>query len=288
MSKYSGKYDVCDFTSGMGGWYDRDGNSVKFGAEGVYVYYSDEYQDFLAFKKKTNGTLYQHLRVEVTEYNQNYIAEHCDHFKVIKHTKKTPDKRTKSGEKESTYYTYMYYDKEYKSLKELNRKHVYIEKEIHFNSLLELLPYYPYIITAAVCNEDTYKIWISSRSYVEEEEDKALKLGWKHSLTDHYRQQLAEHYQEVVLRYYNPAGREVEEYAKFDPETKQAILANGIDDRFTVVWVNPEKKSFWTSPKVIDYDKGIIEISEVDLETFGNNVLVRYVKKKDKEEIFLG
>ena len=288
MSVYSGVCDVCDHVSGMGGWYDRDGNPVTFNTEGVNVYYSDEYQDFLAFRKKTNGTLYQHLRVEVTKYNQDFIAEHCNSFKVIKHTKKIPDKRTKSGEKESTYYTYMYYDKEYKSLKELNRKHVYIEKEIHFNSLLELLPYYPYIITAAVCNEDTYKVWISSRSYVEEEEDKALKLGWKHSLTNHYRQQLAEHYQEVVLRYYNLAGREVEEYAKFDPDTKQAVLANGIDDRFHVVWVNSEKKSFWTSPEVIDYDKRIIKISEADLETFGNNVLVRYVKKKDKEEIFLG
>ena len=107
-------------------------------------------------------------------------------------------------------------------------------------------------------------------------------------MTDCYRQQLAKHYQEVVLRYYNPAGREIEEYAKFDQETKQATLANGIDERFSVMWVNPEKKSFWTSPKVVDYDRGIIEISEADLGTFGNNVLVRYVKKKDREEIFLG
>lgn len=288
MSRYSGKFDLCDHISGTGGWYDRDGNPVKFGAEGINVYYSEEYQDFLAFKKKTNGTLYQHLRVEVTECNQDFIAEHCDYFKVIKHTKKAQDKRTKSGEKESTYYTYMYYDKEYKSLKEINKKHVYIVKEIHFNSLLDLLPYYPYIVKAAACNGDVHKVWISSRSYVDEEEDRALKHGWKHSLIDHYRQQLAEHYQEIVLRYYNPTGREVEEYAKFDPETGQATLANGIDDRFRVAWVNPEKKSFWTSPKVIDYDKGIIKISEADLGTFGNNVLVRYIKKKDKEEIFLG
>ena len=288
MSIHSGVCDLCDHISGMGGWYDRAGNPVKFGTEGVNVYYSDEYQDFLTFKRKTNGTLYQHLRVEVTEHNQDFIAEHCDYFKVIKHTKKTPDKRTKSGEKESTYYTYMYYDKEYNSLKEINKKHVCIVKEIHFNSLLELLPYYPYIVKAAACNGDTHKVWISSRSYVDEEEDQALKHGWKHSMIDHYRQQLAEHYQEVVLRYYNPTGREIEEYAKFDQETKQATLANGIDDRFRVTWVNPEKKSFWTSPKVIDYDKGIIEISEADLGTFGNNVLVGYVKKKDREEIFLG
>ena len=288
MSAYSGKFDACDYISGMGGWYDREGNPVKFGAEGVSVYYSDEYQDFLAFKKKTNGTLYQHLRVEVTERNQDFIAEHCNYFKVITHTKMVPDKRTKSGEKESIYYTYLYYDKEYKSLKEINKKHVYIVKEIHFNSLLDLLPYYPYIITTAVCDGDTHKVWISARSYVDEEEDRALKHGWKRSLTDYYRQQLAKHYQEVVLRYYNPVGREVEEYASFDPETRQAVLANGIDDRFSVTWTNPERKSFWTSPEVIDYDNGIIKISEIDLKTFGETVLVSYVKKKEKEEIFLG
>lgn len=107
-------------------------------------------------------------------------------------------------------------------------------------------------------------------------------------MTDYYRQQLAEHYQEVVLRYYNPAGREVEEYAHFDSETREAVLANGIDDRFCVLWRNPDRKSFWMSPEVIDYDKGIIKISETDLATFGNDVLVTYVKKKEKEEIFLG
>jgi len=287
MSIYSGKCDLADHLAGQGGWYDKNGNPVKFGTDGVRVYYSDEYQDFLAFKKKTNGTLYQHLRVEVTEFNQDFIAEHCDYFKVLKHTKKISDKRTKSGEKEITYYTYMYFDKEYKSLREINKKHVYIVKEIHFKSLLDLLPYYPYTVSAAVCNGDTQKVWISDRSYVDEEEDQALKHGWLRSTTDYYRQQLAEHYRKVVLKYYNPAGREVEEYAKFDPETRQAVLVNGIDDRFSVTWVNPDKKSFWTSPEVIDYDKGIIKISKEDLEIFGNNVLVKYVKKNDKEEIFL-
>lgn len=288
MSIFSGKCDLCDHVGGMGGWYDRDGNPVKFGDEGVHVYYSDEYQDFLVFKKKTNGTLYQHLRVEVTEDNQDFIAKHCDYFKVIKHTEKLPDKRTKSGEKESIYYTYMYYDKEYKSLTQINRKHVYIVKEIHFKSLLDLIPYYPYIVSASVCNGDTQKVWISSRSFVDEEEDQALKHGRMRSITDYYRQELADHYRDVVLRYYNPAGREVEELAEFDPETRQAVLANGIDDRFYVLWRNPERKSFWASPEVVDYDKGIIKISEADLKTFGNRVLVTYVKKKDKEEIFLG
>ena len=73
-----------------------------------------------------------------------------------------------------------------------------------FNSLLELLPYYPYNIAAAVCGEDNYKIWISSRICAAEEGDRALKHACPClcPLTDYYRQQFAEHYREVVLRYY--------------------------------------------------------------------------------------
>ena len=38
----------------------------------------------------------------------------------------------------------------------------------------------------------------------------------------------------------------------------------------------------WTSPKVIDYDQGIIEMSKQDYESFiGNKVMVKYVKQKD-------
>ena len=50
MSIYSGKADLCDHIAGLGGWYDRYGNPVKIGQEGVGAYYSDEYQDFLKFK----------------------------------------------------------------------------------------------------------------------------------------------------------------------------------------------------------------------------------------------
>lgn len=286
MSRFSGKCDLCDTIMGTAGWYNRDGKPVKFGDPDTHVFYSDEYQDFLEFKKKTNGTLYQHLRVEVTEMNQDFIAERCYYFKVIKHVNTVSDKRTKSGKKEVISYTYKYYDKEYKSLREINKKHVYIIKEIHFKTLLDLLPYYPYIVSAGVYNGDKYTVYISDRSFVEEEEDMALRHGWKRSLTDYYRQELAEHYQEVVLRYYNPIGREVIEPAVFDPNTRQAKLQNGIDDRFAITWLNPDRKSFWASPKVIDYENGIIEIHENDLKTFGECAQVKYVKAEEPK-IFL-
>lgn len=286
MSRFSGKCDLCDTIRGTAGWYNKDGKPVKFDDPDTYVFYSDEYQDFLEFKKRTNGTLYQHLKVEITEMNQNFIAKRCNYFKVIKHVNIVPDKRTKSGKKEVISYTYKYYNKEYKSLKEINKKHVYIVKEIHFKTLLDLLPYYPYIVSSGAFKKDSYTVYISDRSYVDEEEDTALKHGWKRSLTDHYRQELAEHYQEVVLKYYNPTGREVIEPAVFDPNTRQAKLQNGIDDRFSITWLNPDRKPYLTSPKVIDYEKGIIEIHENDLITFGECVQVKYVKA-EKPKIFL-
>lgn len=281
MSRYSGRCDLCSHIAGTGGWYDKNGTPAKIGDPDVRVYYSDEYQDFLEFKKQTDGTLYQHLRVEVTEWNQDFVAENCNNFKIIKHTKMVPDKRLKSGEKEVTEYSYIYFGKEYKSLKELNRKHVYIVKEIHFNTLLDLLPYYPYIVSSCCSSDGKQTVFISNISSVDEEENSALQCGWKRTLTDYYRQQLAEHYQEVVLRYYNPTGREIIEQAVFDRETRQSKLQNVIDDKFSVTWLNPDGKIFYTRPKVIDYEKGIIEISSQDLETFGDCVQVKYVKAEE-------
>ena len=55
MSIYSGKCDLADHISGLGGWFDKDCNPVSFGQEGVGVFYSDEMLDFEAFKEQTGG-----------------------------------------------------------------------------------------------------------------------------------------------------------------------------------------------------------------------------------------
>lgn len=87
MSRYSGKCDFRDCIAGLGGWFDKDGNPVKMG-DGTGAYYSDEMLDFIAFKKKTGGVMYQNLKVIVTEANQDLVAKKCSYFDVIKHTKK--------------------------------------------------------------------------------------------------------------------------------------------------------------------------------------------------------
>ena len=166
MSCVSGKADLLDHISGLGGWYDKDGNPVKFGQDNVKVYYSDIMQDFEAFKKRTKGVIYQHVKVKVDEWNQDYVKSHCKGFDFTKHTESINDKRCKSGKKEKYYYKYIYYGKEY-NLKELNKHGVYITKDIHFNTILDLIPYFPYLVTASLYNGDTCIVCISSESYVE-------------------------------------------------------------------------------------------------------------------------
>lgn len=286
MSIYSGKCDLCDHISGMGGWYDRDSNPVKFGDENVHVYYSDEMQDFIEFKRKTGGVMYQHMRIEVTEWNQDLIEKKCKGFKVNKHTKIVSDKRTKTGEKEITYYTYTYYGKEYNNLKELNKKHVYITKEIHFDTLLDIIPYYPYIVSSSFSDKDKMIVYLSSKSYVDEQEESAYKNGREGSFMTYYRKELQDHYRDVVLRYYNPIGREQVELVSFN-EDGIGHVSNPIDTNFYVSWKFDKPTSFWTSPEVLDADKGMIKISKNDLSMLGNKVNVYYVKQIEKK-IYLG
>ena len=286
MSKMSGKCDLYDHIGGMGGWYDRDGNPVKFGDENVHVYYSDEMQDFIEFKRRTGGVMYQHMRIEVTELNQKLVSKKCKQFKVIEHVERVKDKRLKSGEKEKTTYTYEYFGKEYKTLKELNKKHVYITKEIHFDTLLDIIPYYPYIVSTSFSDKDKAIVYLSNKSFVDEEEELALKHGWERSSTDFYRKELQDHYREVVLRYYNPAGREQTELVSFNEEGI-GYVSNPIDTNFYVQWKFDKPTSFWTSPEVLDADKGMIKISKNDLSSFGNKLNVYYVKQAEKK-IYLG
>lgn len=286
MSIYSGKCDLADHVAGTGGWFDKNGNPVKFGDEHVSVYYSDEWLDFLAFKKATGGKLYQHQKVVVTEYNQKEVAEKLpDVFEIIEHKDIVEDKRAKSGKKEKITYTYKYYKHEY-TLKELNKHGVYITVEVPFNTLLELIQYYPYLVTAAICDKDHQKIYISKQSFVDEERESHYEHGFFSNTWIHYKEKLAEHYQEVVLRYFNPAGREHVETIKFENVDGRYIgkTSKAIDENFRAVWSWSDKqiKSHWCSPKVIDYTNGIIEMSPSDYEHFlGDTMDVYYVEAKE-------
>ena len=270
MSRFSGKCDLYDHIAGSGGWYDRDGNPVKIGQEGVGAYYSDEYKDFLAFKKLTGGVIYQHKKFKITPWNHEEATKLCPELEII-------EQPTQSGKRKKVY-TYKYYGKEYTE-KELNKRGVWITIDIHFNTLLDLIPYYPYIVSMR-CGSTVY---ISQESFVDKEIDNRLENGFYSDLWEHYKKELQNHYREIVLTYFNPEGREHIEEVEFD-ENGIGKVSKPIDENFDLEW-GWEDKTYhlcWTSPKIKDAEKGLIQISKEDLTRYiGKKMLVYYVETKE-------
>ena len=278
MSSYSGKCDLFDHIM-MQKMYDR--GSVRV---------SDELECFNIFKEKTGGILYQHQEVEVTEYNQDYVAQQCKEFKIIPHTTVVSDKRLKAGEKEVTTYTYKYYSKEYKNLAELNKHGVYIATEIHFDTLLDLIPYYPYIITFSAWVDGRAVVYISSESYVAEECRRAIQYGHT-GMGAHYQKRLQEHYLEVCEKYflYQLAERtktlllNKDMCEKYDDTYYKLVFDEELDYMHTpeYQWVDQQRHSHWTSPKLLD--KHTILLHKQDVESYlaedmrAHNVQLKYV-----------
>lgn len=281
MSQFSGKCDLFDHMSGTGGWFDKDGNPVKIGDPDVHVLYSDEMLDFIAFKKETGGVIHQHKKVKVSTWNQDEVAKRCPGLEIIPH-------QEQKGKYTKTTYTYKYYDKEY-TLKELNKKGVYVTIDIHFNTLLDLIPYYPYIVSMAAHSNGKATIYISQRPFpIEEMEDSLENGGTGFDYWQYYAKKLQDHYKEIVLRYYNPEGYEHVEEVEFD-ENGIGKVSCPVDDQFDVEWRWQDGKmhTHWTSPKIEDVDQGLIKMHENDLKMLGNKMLVYYVAQR-KREIHLG
>jgi len=283
MSRYSGKCDLYDHIAGCGGWFDRNGKPVKFGDPDVHCYYSDEWLDFLAFKKLTGGVLHQHKKIKLTPWNHEEVKKLCPEFDYQEHIRVIPDKRVKSGQREEKYLTYTYWNKEY-TLKELNKRGIYITIDIKFDTLLDLIPYYPYIVSMSCSNNGKQTVYIAQESFVDEERDGHLEHGYYSDFWQYYKKQLQKHYQEVVLEYFNPTGREIEEDITFYPETDDNKIKYigrtlyPIDENIEVKWIT--NKTHWTSPKVVDEYR--LEMSKEDYENYlGSKIKVYYAKKKD-------
>ena len=284
MSMFSGKCDLADHIGGMGGWFDENGNPVNFGDENVHALYSDEWLDFLAFKKATGGVMHQHKKITLTPWNHEEVKKLCKDFDYQEHTRIVPDKRLKNCQREETYLTYTYWDKEY-TLKELNKKGIWITIDIHFDTLLDLIPYYPYLVSMCYHSDGKEIVYISSQSFVDEELDDHLEHGWYSGYWEHYKKDLQDHYREVVLEYYNPTGREIKEKITFMKETVEdgtekyiGRTLYPIDANFEPKWTT--EKTRWTSPKIVDEYR--IEMSKEDFEGYlGSIQEVYYVKKKD-------
>lgn len=277
--RFSGKADLYD-TIMMQHPRCKNGSDKKEDLDKANGYYSDELECFNEFKNKTGGVIYQHQEVKVNEQNQELIAKLNKYFKIIELPLEENQRKHR--------YIYLYFEKEYKNLKEVNKKGIFITKEIHFNTILDLIPYYPYLVTMSSSSKEKMTVFISQESFVDSEERKMLDAGYESKLCHFYRKNLQEHYIEVVQRYYTPKQENIVfELVKFN-EDRIGKTQYPIDDRFEVKWFFKEKDiRHWNDPEVIDYKEGLIEISEQDYNDFiGHECYVKYYKY-EKPRLYL-
>ena len=231
MSIYSGKCDLADHIF-MLKHRTKDGSDKKEDLEKARVFYSDELECFNIFKEQTGGVIYMWRAIEATKYNLDLIASMNPFFKYFKQ-----DTLTEKGNKK-TIYTYEYFGTEYKTLAQLNKRGVIVQTPIYFNTLLDIIPYYPYIITSLCSSNGKTKCVISDRSYVETEYEAHLQGGYDSiEMANHYRKELQDHYRDVVLRYFDPADRVITEELTFSSTTPhRAILTHTPDKNFDIEW----------------------------------------------------
>ena len=286
MSLFSGKCDLYDDIM-IQHFRTKSGSDKKEDLDKANVYYSDELECFNEFKKKTGGVIYQHQEIKVTEQNQDLVAKLNGSFKIIELPLEENQRKHR--------YIYLYFGKEYKNLKEVNKKGIFITKEIHFNTLLDLIPYYPYLVTMSNSSNEKMTVYISQESFVDTQERSFLQTGIESTMYEYYKKELQKHYIEVVQKYYTPKQENIIfELVKFD-ENRVGKTQYPIDDRFEVKWFFKDKDvRYWSDPEVINYEEGLIEMSDQDYSDsmidyrgfIGTECYVKYCKY-EKPRLYL-
>ena len=195
MSRYTGKCDLYDCLMMM----KIDNNGTL----------KDEFECFEIFKKATKGVIYQRINeFRITDYNIDMILQmRGDLVKRIEHKEIVSDKRCKSGTREKIYYTYTFLGREYNSIEELSKNYFLgFKKEIKIDSILDLIPYYPYIISIESGlkkdnGEREMYVEIANESYLDERLRESSKYGSYLKIVDYIeksRQELQRHYIDVV------------------------------------------------------------------------------------------
>lgn len=269
-SCFSSKCDLFDHIyGGVSGW-------------------KEYFEAFEAFKKRTGGKLHQERKVLVTDYNLDDI---CAMNPKLTYSDVKITKTDKNGEsREVTERHFTYWEKKYNNIEKLNKKGVYVRIDIPFETVLDLIPYYPYVIAAA----NGGMVILAKHSEVDSEIEDRLEGGWfKKGSIDHqfdYKHELAEHYREVIeelnrdlrLRWCQINLRDV-------PMAKEGDwylihTENDIDLNQPVEWFFPGGvKTHWTSPKYRDIRTIAVSAQDVDeylKDAIANNgVRVKYVKR---------
>ena len=116
-------------------------------------------------------------------------------------------------------------------------------------------------------------IYISNQSFVDEELDDHLDNGWYSDWWLHSKKELQNHYRDIVLKYFNPAGREVTKTvrvqstkatkAENEKEILYVDLGEAIDYNFEVKVVRDRHDWIWTEPEVINHEDGLVDVSNI-------------------------
>lgn len=174
MSKFSGRCDLFDWISG---------EKRTPSPQNPNILISDEMECFELFKKRTNGVIHQKQKVILDKNNVGFFLE---------------DEKYGLDYEDGIYF---YNREEFKTLKSLNTYGFYMDFEIKFDNLLDIIPYYPYIVVLGYNNPDDEKIYIDSESEINKMEKNFLACGQK-AMSSFYRKTLQQHYIEVVNKYF--------------------------------------------------------------------------------------
>ena len=183
MSKFSGKCDLYDHIMMEKMTPSKDNPNILE---------SDDFECFEIFKKRTGGVIYQSFKVDLDDYIAQEEAKTSKILTCEPYEEEIADKRCKNGKKTVKKYKYTFYGKPM-TLAEINKFGYYTDKEIRFDDILDLVPYFPYIIGMCVSDTDHETVFISRHSYVDEQEENFIRHGLR-SMADHYRKALKETY----------------------------------------------------------------------------------------------
>lgn len=279
MSMFSGKCDLYDHIM-LEKTYDMGGYCA-----------SDELECFEIFKGRTGGVIYQNRAITVSEDNLDYVKNHCYGFEYSCINIQKEDKRYKSGFKNTKQYTFSYRGKEFSSLADLNKEHIVVQFEIKFDTLLDIVPYYPYLVSSCVRDQDHEVVIITQQSYVDRRVDEQLAFGSiPTTMAAYYKKQLQDHYLAVCKNYflYNYEKRVHTEPIVVDANTGIGETSKDIDPmhELTFVWKDARRNGhYWSAPAYIEGNK--YRISDHDLRFYltksikNDEVFIQYVEKCD-------
>lgn len=185
MSKFSGKCDLYDHISM---------EKMEPSPTNPNILISDDDECFEIFKRKTDGKIYQHIKIELTDSNIENEIRYNNHLSREEVRLVRNDNRYKSGVKEIIQYVYHYLGQTFYSLKDLNKFGYIGTKTIEFETIFDLIPYFPYLISFACCNQNSETIFISDKSYVDEEYLEHRQYGHTSKMCSYYKKELQNYY----------------------------------------------------------------------------------------------